>query len=155
MKMNRPKAAHYDSGPNMTPLVDVVMVILIFLMLVAKFATSSVHYLATNVPYTPAGGGQAQKPAGWTPPTVLEVFVDPRLEGFQARVGSQQTDNLQTLAGILQAQRENIEATGTRPEDVQVQINPRGSTKYRHLIAVFEAANAAGFRKIAFTASRG
>jgi biopolymer transport protein ExbD len=32
MKLNSSKKGHYESGPNMTPLVDVVMVILIFLM---------------------------------------------------------------------------------------------------------------------------
>jgi biopolymer transport protein ExbD len=154
MKMKRPKASHYESGPNMTPLVDIVMVILIFLMLVAKFVTSSVHYLATSVPYTPGGGGQVAKPAGWVPPTVLEIYVDPRLEGFVARVGSQQTDDPRTLSSMLLQQKSNIESTGTKPEDVQVQISPRGNTKFASLIAVFEAANAAGFSKIAFTGSR-
>ena len=31
------RSTRFDSGPNMTPLVDVVMVILIFLMLVGTF----------------------------------------------------------------------------------------------------------------------
>lgn len=155
MKMKRPKSAHYESGPNMTPLVDVVMVILVFLMLVAKFATSDMHYLMTSVPYTPGGSGASDRPAGWTPPTVLEIYVDPRLEGFVARVGSQQTDNTETLTALLDAQKRNIEATGTKPEDVEIRISPRGTTKYRHLIGVFEAANAAGFSKIAFMGSRG
>ena len=37
MKLQGAKQVHYDSGPNMTPLVDVVMVILIFLMLAGSF----------------------------------------------------------------------------------------------------------------------
>src|SRR5476651_500867 len=38
MKVKGAKQVHYDAGPNMTPLVDVVMVILIFLMLAGSFA---------------------------------------------------------------------------------------------------------------------
>ena len=37
MKMKGAKQVHYESGPNMIPLVDVVMVILIFLMLAGTF----------------------------------------------------------------------------------------------------------------------
>ena len=49
MKMKAAKKVSYDSGPNMTPLVDVVMVILIFLMMVGNFGALE-HYLLSNVP---------------------------------------------------------------------------------------------------------
>ena len=49
MRMQAAKKVHYDSGPNMTPLVDVVMVILIFLMMVGQFGGME-HYLVSNVP---------------------------------------------------------------------------------------------------------
>ena len=39
MRIQGARKVHYDSGPNMTPLVDVVMVILIFLMLAGSFGT--------------------------------------------------------------------------------------------------------------------
>ena len=42
MKLGTSQKIHYDSGPNMTPLVDVVMVILIFMMLVSQFVTGGV-----------------------------------------------------------------------------------------------------------------
>jgi len=35
--------AKFESGPNMTPLVDVVMCILIFLMMVGTFATGELY----------------------------------------------------------------------------------------------------------------
>src|SRR6476659_6576187 len=49
MKVSGAKQVHYDSGPNMTPLVDVVMVILIFLMLAGSFGTSE-HFMASKTP---------------------------------------------------------------------------------------------------------
>ena len=49
MKIAGAKKVHYDSGPNMTPLVDVVMVILIFLMLCGSFGGME-RYLVSNLP---------------------------------------------------------------------------------------------------------
>ena len=49
MKMKSAQKIHYDAGPNMTPLVDIVMVILIFLMLTGTF-TAGMHYLQSNIP---------------------------------------------------------------------------------------------------------
>ena len=43
----------------MTPLVDVVMVILIFLMLAGSFAGAE-HYLVSNVPFTDKGAAGAR-----------------------------------------------------------------------------------------------
>jgi biopolymer transport protein ExbD len=40
MKLGAKGPARFESGPNLTPMVDVVMVILIFLMLVGTLATS-------------------------------------------------------------------------------------------------------------------
>ena len=56
MRIKGAKAVHYDSGPNMTPLVDVVMVILIFLMLAGSFGGIE-HYLVSSTPVTKTGGG--------------------------------------------------------------------------------------------------
>jgi hypothetical protein len=63
MKLTTSKKIHYDSGPNMTPMVDVVMVILVFLMLAGSFAGAE-HYLVSNLPYTKSGGGNAAPPPG-------------------------------------------------------------------------------------------
>src|ERR1700733_6881 len=56
MKLKGAKAVHYDSGPNMTPLVDVVMVILIFLMLAGSFGLTE-KYLVSDVPTMEKGAG--------------------------------------------------------------------------------------------------
>ena len=57
MKIQGAKKVHYDAGPNMTPLVDVVMVILIFLMLRPEPPSASRHTppgVVRHVPAVPA-----------------------------------------------------------------------------------------------------
>src|SRR5215208_3749120 len=72
MRLKGAKQVHYDSGPNMTPLVDVVMVILIFLMLAGSFGTSE-HFLASKTPIHAKGGSDIKVPDDFVPPTILDV----------------------------------------------------------------------------------
>src|SRR5688572_24196286 len=75
MKMKGAKAVHYDSGPNMTPLVDVVMVILIFLMLAGSFGAAS-HFLPNNMPITQKGkGGVNNVPTTDPPKLTIKMFT--------------------------------------------------------------------------------
>ena len=73
MKMRSAQKVHYDAGPNMTPLVDVVMVILIFLMLTGSFAVGE-HFLQSNMPVTKKGAGQVTDKS--VPDEPLEIRVD-------------------------------------------------------------------------------
>src|SRR5208282_2257152 len=73
MKIQGAKKIHYDSGPNMTPLVDIVMVILIFLMLAGSFNQLE-HYLVSDVPLQAKGVGGAP-PAGAVFPTKFTISV--------------------------------------------------------------------------------
>ena len=61
---------HYDSGPNMTPLVDIVMVILIFLMLTGSFAVAE-HWLQSNMPLVKKGPDNAEVPKDYVPDTPI------------------------------------------------------------------------------------
>ena len=74
------KQVHYDSGPNMTPLVDVVMVILIFLMLAGSFGGSS-HFLVGKTPKTGRGHEQSLKPDA-VPDSPIKVRVDNSRDGL-------------------------------------------------------------------------
>src|SRR4051812_38395572 len=83
MKMKGAKAVHYESGPNMTPLVDVVMVILIFLMLAGQFGGAE-HYLASTMPLVKGGtGGEPGNAVSVDEP--IEIRVDSSQDRFIAR----------------------------------------------------------------------
>src|SRR6476469_5679414 len=75
MKIKGAKSVHYDSGPNMTPLVDVVMVILIFLMLTGSFGAAS-HFLPSTMPITKSGkGSQTNVPNTDPPKLTIKMFT--------------------------------------------------------------------------------
>lgn len=157
MKLRGAKSVHYDSGPNMTPLVDIVMVILIFLMLAGTFAGSE-HYLVSTLPYTKSGAGSTTPPPGGFPDDVpLEIRVDTNAtrDGFIARVGQYQATNEQKLqADLVQMRGQFASTLGKRPDQIQVKISPGASVKYEHLIQVYQAALRAEFTKIGFTPAR-
>src|ERR1700748_2936752 len=76
MKIHGANQIHYDSGPNMTPLVDVVMVILIFLMLAGSFGASE-RYLMGDVPAAQKGvGGKSDPNQAIKPKIDIKVTQD-------------------------------------------------------------------------------
>lgn len=150
MKIRGAKQVHYDSGPNMTPLVDVVMVILIFLMLAGSFVGSE-HYLASNLPVTATGPGNEPPPQGYIPDEPLDIRVDSPTPGrFIATAGQIRTDDVQVLTAQLTKMRQQLNDAGKATDQIQVKIGPARNVKYRFLVSVYEAAMRAGFTKIAF-----
>ncbi len=153
MKIKGAKQVHYDSGPNMTPLVDVVMVILIFLMLAGSFAGAS-HYLVSNLPFTPKGAGKATAPPGFVPDEPLDIRVDPLVSNdqapatgepldanvFRARVGSQVCTNARQLNTVLAQKYQSFINAKIPIDKVQVQISPDRRIAYKYLVLVYQAA---------------
>jgi biopolymer transport protein ExbD len=157
MRIQGAKKVHYDSGPNMTPLVDVVMVILIFLMLAGTFAGTE-WYLVSNLPLRSSGGGNvAPPPGGFPDDEPLEIRVDQNAtrDGFVARAGQVQTSDPKVLLAGLERMREQFARAGKGPDKVQVIISPSRTVKYEHLMAVYQTAMEAGFdKKIGFATAR-
>src|SRR4051812_30044716 len=112
MKISGAKKVHYDSGPNMTPLVDVVMVILIFLMLAGSFSRGG-WFLRSEMPIKQSGGEGAKPDPSFIPPPVLEVRVDNSPDGFRVLAGDIRTsgDKAQ-LKAALEVKRKAFEAAG-------------------------------------------
>src|ERR1700732_1566135 len=103
MKMKGAKQVHYDSGPNMTPLVDVVMVILIFLMLAGSFAGASRYIISKGgIHAKGVGAAQADPNKPIETPIDLDVFRG-KLGGFVAQgTGINPTNDPDVLKNALE-----------------------------------------------------
>jgi biopolymer transport protein ExbD len=153
MKIQGAKKVHYDSGPNMTPLVDVVMVILIFLMLAGSFVQAE-HFLVSNLPLSVSGAGDQQLPPGFIPDEPIDIRVDsPTPDTFLATAGRIRTGDIAQLTQQLKTMRLALNQAGKSDEQIQVKIGPARNVKYRFLVQVYEAALNAGYKKVAFATS--
>jgi biopolymer transport protein ExbD len=160
MKMRSAEKVHYDSGPNMTPLVDVVMVILIFLMLTGTFAAGE-HFLVSTSSLKGKSANTAQKDQKLPDETNLEIRVDsfarPGPDGapqdiWSASAGRVRVENNRDQLTLqLNKMREEFASAATPVDKIQVVINPGRQTKYKHLIEVYQAAMEAKFTKIGFS----
>ena len=153
MKLRGAKQVHYDSGPNMTPLVDVVMVILIFLMMTGSF-TQGGWFLQSSVPIKSKGGAQADVAPGFVPDEPLEVRIDNSADGFRVLAGDiRSTGDREQLRLALEQKLKQFQAAGSSKEKIQVVLMPGRNVKYENIVAVYEAALRAGFSKVGFATS--
>jgi biopolymer transport protein ExbD len=153
--MHRPRPRVTPTGPDLTPVVNIAMVILVVFMLATTFVEPQL-YMQSRVALMERGG-RAQLPPDWTPPTALPILVsmDPQAPGsFRADVGVQQAADSESLQAILSEQYEMFRTAGTDLEKVQVEISPQSHVIWQHLITVYEAAQRAGFTNISFTPAR-
>lgn len=155
MRIQGAKKIHYDSGPNMIPLVDIVMVILLFLMMTGTFGAAE-HFLISDVPVQVKGAGGAPPP-GLAVPTEFSIKLSQEGRYYIAKAGNfasvKNTDSAKAYAqlkGDLAAQLQNFIAAGIKADDIRVIISPTSSVSLENLVTVMEAAQDAGFRKIGF-----
>lgn len=155
MKMKGAKQVHYDSGPNMTPLVDVVMVILIFLMLAGSFGGDSTFLLSKQA-IKKSGGAKAQLKPGEVPDTPIEIRVDNSRDGLgfiATGTGLAPTTSADQIRNWFAGKRAQMLNAGNKNDKLLVTISPSRLVKYHYLIDVYQAALQAGFEKVAFTTS--
>jgi biopolymer transport protein ExbD len=153
MRIQGAKKVHYDSGPNMTPLVDVVMVILIFLMLCGSFGGIE-HYLVSTMPVTEKGG-PADKGKKVDDNIKVDVRVDAQSNSnaWTARFGDVTTGDASKLTSALKSRYQQYTSNGSTADKLQVIINPNRFVKWKSLITVYQAALEAGFTKVGFSTS--
>jgi biopolymer transport protein ExbD len=157
MKIKGAKSVHYESGPNMTPLVDVVMVILIFLMLTGSFGAVA-HFLPSSMPIKQTGHGKIDpNKIPKVPDQQLEVYVQSRgqdiyvaklSDGVEYFNGTAKSGK--TLVQALTEKRQAHQAGGKTADTLQVLLCPRLSTRMDHLMSVYESAMKAECPKIGF-----
>lgn len=152
MKLKGAKAVHYESGPNMTPLVDVVMVILIFLMLAGSFGGAE-HFLVSNMPISLKGVESQTSVPVVDEPVEIRVDNSGSPDRFIARAGRVQANDAATLHAALVRLRQDLNGAGKNTPDIQVKIAPGRNVRFEHIIAVQEAAMRAEFQKIGFSTS--
>lgn len=137
-------------GPNMTPMVDVVMVILIFFMASAAFFGSE-WFLRAAIPPEQAGrGAAAAKRDPFEPPPIrLTVALD-------VSDGRVIATFLEITKGGLEDVVKRIEAMppGAETEKLEVLVRATGSVPYRDVIRVHEALERAGIRKVGLGVGR-
>src|SRR5688572_15189629 len=134
MKIKGAEKVHYDSGPNMTPLVDVVMVILIFLMLTGTFAAGEHFLVSTSSLKGKSSQPKSDKPLITPDETNLEIRVDsfsrPGPDGgpqdiWSASAGRVRVENNRDqLTSQLNKMREDFATAMTPVDKIQVVINP-------------------------------
>lgn len=149
MKLTASKKIHYDSGPNMTPLVDVALVILIFMMLVGTFGTGE-HYLRGQVPAEPASGAGS----AINEPVVIRLSVAPA-HGVSAAFLDQRASSIPDLQARLRQLHARLDAAAPGAgEHTLILLAPERTLPYQQAIAAFDAVAKAGFSRIAFTSAQ-
>ncbi|MBI5763508.1 MAG: biopolymer transporter ExbD [Planctomycetes bacterium] len=128
--------------PNLAPMIDVVMVILIFFMLGTSFAVTE-GQLSAKLP-SQIGPGSGSKVA-MVPTVRIYLQADPGPRGFRILVmGTALTEGtFDSLAGML-AQKRRDGADANSP----VQIGADPTVRYEHVIAAMDACTKAGFANL-------
>ena len=142
--------AHMHAGPNMTPLVDIVMVILIFLMLAGSFGISE-HFLLGKLPESSPGGPPGSPPVLIDKlPTRIDIHVSRSAAGFDVmQLAGETVSNGEALTAKLKERHAQFAAAGTA-DDVEIVIRPSGDTVWAPVIATYDAALRAEFKKVNF-----
>ncbi|HEY0009384.1 MAG TPA: biopolymer transporter ExbD [Tepidisphaeraceae bacterium] len=149
----RNKKVHYDSGADMTSLVDVMFVLLIFLMMVGKFGGDT-RYLVSDMPISTGGVG-APPPADYVPQEPITITVSAALDNYRAFIGNFSTGNDDELASALKSKLDQMQQAGRKVEEIQVFIKPSRNVLYGNIVRVQAAAIKAGFTKVGFQTSDG
>ena len=123
-----------DPEINLVPMIDVLLVILIFLMITTTYSKFS--ELEINLPEA-----TSDKPADR--PNVIDVSVS-ATGSYTVNRASIKNSSTEGLSGELRA------AAGDRPDPVIV-INADAEATHQSVIMVMEAARLAGYNHITFT----
>ncbi len=128
--------------PNLAPMIDVVMVILIFFMLGTSFAVSE-GQLAARLPSQVGPGGGAK--VALVPTVRVYLQADSNAAGYRILVMGDELKgaSFESLTGLLsQKRRDGADAKAP------VQIGSDPTVRYEHVIAAMDACTRAGFSNL-------
>lgn len=145
-----PPKPHGESIPNLAPMVDIIMCLLIYFMLNTSLSLATEGVLQTELDERsgPAAGQQVQ--------------VNPVVRIGLEDVDEGRTCNIYVMDEVLgegafqklrsfMMQRRQLGADASNP----VIIGASGTVRYRFLIAAFDACVRAGFKNVQFSVSVG
>ncbi len=143
-------------GPNMTPMVDVVMVILIFFMASTAFLGPEWFLKAHVTPEEASGIGQRSDPRFELPEVRLNVgleVVEGRTLATAFGRESMSIEQLEAVALEVAGDFVLPEREGRDPDDVSgepiVVIAPGDDVPYNDVVRAHDACTRAGFRRVA------
>ncbi len=130
-------------GPNMTPMVDVVMVILIFFMASATFAGGE-WFLKTGIPREGSGrsGASGADPLA-LPPARFEISLV--VEAGRTLVRGQGVGECEL--GVLPERLKQLTAAAPADEVVLI-VRPDAAVPYADVVRAHDAATRAGISRI-------
>ena len=131
-RLERTRAAPPMSDINITPLVDVMLVLVVIFILAAPLLASSIRL---ELPRTDGAGAHA------APPQSVTVVVDKAGQAFI---------NDEPLAQPALAQR--FSAIAADHPDTEVQLRADAAVPYGRVVAIMGAAHQAGLTRIGFVA---
>lgn len=131
-----------DLEINLVPLIDVLLVIIIFLVVSATF--SRISELKINLP-TAVANPQQEKPV------VIDVAVDAGGHILVNKVSVPEA----TVASLTLALRKAAEAAGKSAKEPTIIISADAKTTHQSVINVMEAARQAGLSRITFATQNG
>ncbi|HVX86533.1 MAG TPA: biopolymer transporter ExbD [Phycisphaerae bacterium] len=145
-------------GPNMTPMVDIVLCILIFFMLGAGLAVPEM-FLTSNTAVDKAGLGKevtnAQMPA-----VRMNIVMTRRNDVTYVKAFEADPIAMESLDDPVQSGNELIKQTlllkkKHLSDDVQVIIVPEKLVPYQDVITVYNDCVGARYKQVAFAAAQG
>lgn len=132
-------------GPNMTPMVDIVMVILIFFMASAAFLGGE-WYLKAAIPFQAGRGTNTSKPndPNAPPPLKLDIALDSDANGNTV------VTFLELKQAPLQQFLDRIAQFKSDPKagEIEVVIRPTPRANYSDVVRVHAACDESGIYKV-------
>ena len=124
---------HEDLEMNLVPLIDVLLVIIIFLVVSATFSRTS--ELQINLPTAEANATQEK-------PLTIEVGIDAN--------GRYTVNNKGLKSGSVDAIGAALQAAAKGGKEPTVIINADANTTHQSVVNVMEASRVAGYTHITF-----
>jgi len=122
-----------DPEINLIPLIDVLLVILIFLMVTTTYARFS--ELQINLP-------QAEGDTAKQQPAKIEVNVD--------TAGNYMVNNAKLVAGTVEALSDALTRAANGAKEPVVVISADGRASHQSVIRVMDAARRVGYSRVTF-----